>query len=108
MSEPTVVDFIEILKLLEDRRVESERRGEVLHKRIGELRDELTDKIQNSHKEIMGEIKELRKEQQAHAQEMSRRVSALEKWRWMIIGGAAVVGFLAAGGAKLISLFFPN
>ena len=97
---------IDLFQLMEDRRLESQQRSDVLHKRISELRDELTQKIDDSHKDIMREIKELRKEQQAHAQEMSKRVSNLERWRWMVIGGAAVVGFVFAGGLKLIQFFY--
>jgi len=93
---------VNIFQLLEDRRIESERRNEVLHKRIGELRDEMSEKIESSHKEIMKEIRELRAEQREHAQEMSNRVSKLENWKWGIVGGAAVVGFLLAGGIEAL------
>jgi len=93
---------IDLFQLMEERRKESEQRSDILHKRIGELRDELTQKIDESHRDIMREIKELRKEQNDHAKEMSKRVSHLERWRWMVLGGAAVVGFLAAGGIKII------
>lgn len=97
---------IDLFQLMEDRRLESQQRSDVLHKRISELRDELTQKIDDSHKDIMHEIKELRREQQAHAHEMSKRVSNLERWRWMVIGGAAVVGFVFAGGLKLFQFFY--
>ena len=93
----------DLFQLLEDRRIESEKRSDILHKRIGELRDEMASKMDESHKEIMHEIKELRKEQQLHAKEMSQRVSSLERWRWLLMGGAAVIGFIIAGGLELIS-----
>jgi len=99
-------DEINLFQLLEDRRVESERRNEVLHKRIGELRDEMAQKIEESHKEIMQEIRELRLEQQKHASEMSSRISRLERWKWTIIGGSAVLGFIIAKSdafSKLLS-----
>jgi hypothetical protein len=94
---------IDLFQLLEDRRIESEKRSDILHKRIGELRDEMANKMDDSHREIMHEIKELRKEQQHHAKEMSQRVSSLERWRWLLMGGAAVLGFILAGGLELIS-----
>lgn len=96
---------IDLFQLLEDRRIESQQRSDVLHKRISELRDELTVKIDSSHKDIIAEIKELRKEQNQHAKEMSQRVAALERWRWMVLGGAAVIGFVAAGGLKVVQYF---
>src|SRR6056300_1110364 len=96
-------DEYHLFQLLEDRRIESERRNEVLHKRIGELRDEMTQKIDQSHAEIMKEIRALRDEQREHAREMSERVSKLERWKWGIVGGAAVVGFILAGGLESLS-----
>ena len=98
-------DEINLFQLLEDRRVESERRSEVLHKRIGELRDEMTEKIDASHKEIMQEIRALREEQREHANEMSERVTKLERWKFAIIGGAATIGFILAGGLNSLSKF---
>ena len=96
-------DEINIFQLLEDRRIESEKRADVLHKRIGELRDQMTQKIDQSHNEIMHEIRELRKEQREHAKEMSERVSKLERWKWGIVGGAATVGFILAGGLESLT-----
>jgi hypothetical protein len=95
---------IDLFQLMEDRRIESQQRSDVLHKRIGELRDELTQKIDESHRDIMREIKELRKEQNDHAKEMSKRVGALERWRWVIVGGATAVGFIFA----VVTQFFSK
>jgi septal ring factor EnvC (AmiA/AmiB activator) len=98
-------DEINLFQLLEDRRIESEKRADVLHKRIGELRDEMTQKIDQSHNEIMQEIRALRQEQREHAKEMSERVSKLERWKWGIVGGAATVGFILAGGIEALHKF---
>lgn len=89
---------IDLFRLLEDRRMEAQRQYETLHKRVSDLRDELRDEIAQSHKEIMGELKELREEQRQHAREMSERVSSLERWKWVVVGGAIVIGFLLSGG----------
>ena len=43
---------------------------------------------------ILEEIKELQKSQKEHASEMSKRVAALEKWRYIVMGGAVALGFL--------------
>ena len=93
----------DLFQLLEDRRIEAQNRSDVLHKRIGELRDEMADKIDDSHREIMREIKELRQEQNKHAEEMSSRVGALERWRWAIVGGATAVGFIFAAVTQFFS-----
>jgi hypothetical protein len=53
----------------------------------------------------MEEIKELRGEQRRHAEEMSNRLTNLEKWKWTIVGGAVVIGFFLSGGIEAISRF---
>ena len=94
---------IDIFRLLEDRRLEAQKQYETLHKRVSDLRDELRDEITEANREILKEIKELREEQRAHAQEMSQRVSELERWKWIIVGAAAVLGFIFAGGLEQIA-----
>ena len=100
--DPTEVN---IFQLLEDRRVEAQQQMETLHKRIGSLRDELYDEVAGSHKEIMHEIKELKEEQRQHARDMDERLSSLERWKWVVVGGASAVGFLLAVGIDILSFF---
>jgi hypothetical protein len=99
------VNSIEVFKLMEERRMESQRQYELLHERISNMKDEINVDINKSHKIIMGEIKELRGEQKRHAQEMSLRLTNLEKWKWSIVGGAIVVGFFVSGGIDAIGKF---
>ena len=94
-----------LFKILEDRRVESEERNAILHKRITEMKDELYEEVEKSHHEIMLEIRELKGEQRAHAREeaqllykLDSRISEIEKWRWLVIGGAAAAAFIVFGG----------
>ena len=63
----------------------------------------MAPKIDDSHREIMREIKELRQEQNKHAEEMSSRVGALERWRWAIVGGATAVGIIFAAVTHFFS-----
>lgn len=99
--DPTEVN---VFQLLEDRRVEAQRQTEMLHKRIGDLRDDLYEEQANSHREIMREIKELRKEQQKHANDMDRRLTSLERWKWIVVGGACAAGFIIALGMDAIKI----
>ena len=48
---------------------------------------ELTEMITEQHKEQAQQMQELRNE-------LASRVGVLEKWRWLIIGGSIVVGFI--------------
>ena len=86
---------MDLFTLLEERRLEAQNQQDILHKRIGSLRDELNKELGQSHKEIMREIKELKADQKIHANEMSERVSQLEKWKWQAAGGILVLLFLA-------------
>jgi len=57
--------------------------------------------LENEVKNVVEELREIRKEQkeqhQAMLKELSRieeRINSIEKWRWMVIGGSVVVGYM--------------
>ena len=60
--------------------------------------DELHSRITTNTKEIMGAAAlqhlEQNKEIQKIRDELSTRVGVLEKWRWIIIGGSIIAGFI--------------
>ena len=58
-----------------------------LHSRITTNYKELTDMITQQHKEQAIQIQQLQND-------LNGRVGILEKWRWLIIGGSIVVGFI--------------
>jgi len=64
--------------------------------------------LENEVKNIASDIKELRAEQKeqhdalmTHFKNIEERLTNLEKWRWMVVGGAAVVGYLISNISKL-------
>ena len=59
-----------------------------------DMKDELHEEFNSHYHTILEEIKDLHKTQRVHASEMSRRVDALEKWRYLVMGGAVALGFL--------------
>ena len=71
-----------------------ERRRNDLEKKI----DELHSRITTNTKEIMGAAAiqhlEQNKEIQKIRDELSSRVGVLERWRWIIIGGSIIAGFI--------------
>jgi gas vesicle protein len=95
---------IDLFQLLESRRVEASQQVETLHKRIGQLRDELYEEVAVSHKEIMQEIKELKEESKKHHEQMEDRLTSLERWKWIVIGGSASIGFVVALGMDILSI----
>ena len=59
-----------------------------LHSRITTNYKELADQISKNHKETEAHVQQLRID-------LNSRVGVLEKWRWVIIGGSIVIGFIA-------------
>ena len=59
-----------------------------IHSRISTTARELTTLMSEQHKEQTDAMTKLKTELQG-------RVGVLEKWRWLIIGGSIVVGFIA-------------
>jgi len=65
-----------------------------LHKRISELRDDLHNSIEKKHDKLIEKIDDqINKDTEQH-KALADKVQQIEKWRWMIMGAAVVVGFL--------------
>ena len=73
--------------LIETRRIELTVKIDELHSRITTNTKEIMNAATQQHKEHTDDIQKLRND-------ISARVGVLEKWRWLIIGGSIVVGFL--------------
>jgi len=74
-----------IFNLIENRRVEFDTNYKELHARINKNHQNLTDEIDMSQKRLMCEIKTL-------ASNLDGRIGVFEKYRWIIIGAAIVLG----------------
>ena len=57
-----------------------------LHSRITTSQKEITELMRKQHYEFESEIRRLR-------EDVTNRVGVLERWKYLIIGGAIVVGF---------------
>ena len=73
--------------LIETRRIELTTKIDDLHSRITTNTKEIMSAATQQHKEHTDDIQKLRND-------LTTRVGVLEKWRWLIIGGSIVVGFL--------------
>ena len=60
---------------------------ELIHTRITTKQKETTQHMQDMERRLQDEFIKLR-------HDLNNRVGVLEKWRWLIIGGAIVVGFI--------------
>ena len=73
---------------IEERRSELSSKIDELHSRITTNTKEIMSAAASQHQEQNKEIQKIR-------DELSTRVGVLEKWRWIIIGGSIIIGFIA-------------
>lgn len=73
----------------------------LMEDRRSEMNEDLRDvyqKIQDTETKIMDEIKALRAEmtnkRESENAKINAKIESLDKWRWQMMGGAAVVGFI--------------
>lgn len=73
----------------------------LMEDRRSEMNEDLRDvyqKIQDTETKIMDEIKALRAEmtnkRESENAKITAKIESLDKWRWQMMGGAAVVGFI--------------
>ena len=79
--------ILEAEELIEIRRNELAIKIDELHSRITTNTKEIMTAALEQHRRHTEDIQRLRND-------LSDRVGVLEKWRWLIIGGSIVVGFL--------------
>ena len=81
-------------ELVEKRRLEMEDKIQQIHSRISSGEKELAEKIDEQYDDIMKELKEMRAESSKQHETLSVRITTMEKWMWVIVGGAVVVGLI--------------
>lgn len=84
----------QISYLLEKRKDEMVESYEILHKRITTTEREHKAEIEKLEVKILDEIKAIREENKDMHAALNKKIVELEKWMWVVTGGAAVVGFL--------------
>lgn len=64
--------------------------------------------LENELKNVVTELKEHRKDSKDHhnammekIEDLDKRLQVIERWRWMIIGGAMALGYFASHFLKL-------
>lgn len=77
---------------LSERKSDNEKQFELIHKRISDMKDENHAEREKYHKEILAALKEIA----ASQKDLDIRITVLEKWKWYVMGGAAVIGFVLA------------
>ena len=83
-----------MLAVHETRLAAQEQQREIIHQRITDMKKEMSD-----------DFRALREENTRQHNEVSERLSRLEKWRWFVVGVATVIGFLFAQLSNISKLF---
>ena len=83
-----------IQELIEKRRLEVEQTTKEINSRIEKVERELQVDMDDNHKQVINEIKELRSENSNQNKDLNERMGRLEKWMWVLIGGGFVIGLI--------------
>jgi len=70
-----------------ERKREFEKDVEIIHERIKNTKEELSTMMSKQHNEQSEAINSIKKD-------LKDRVGVLERWRWLLIGGCIVIGFI--------------
>ena len=77
---------------MSERKTDFEKQVDLLHKRISDMKDENSADREKHHQELLAAIKEIADNYKA----LDSRITLLEQWKWYVMGGAAVIGFIIA------------
>jgi ABC-type transporter Mla subunit MlaD len=80
--------------LLEKRKDEFSESVEILHKRINTTEKDFKLELEKLNEKILTEMKAIREESKNNHAALNKKISDMEKWMWIVTGGAMVVGFL--------------
>lgn len=72
--------------------------------------EEIVEKMNEEIKSLVDMLKALAAKEDEHFKDLSTRMTALEKWKWTIIGGAVVAAAVATklDVTNLFTLFVPH
>ena len=83
------------------------RMAEMMEDRRSEINDDLKDvyaKIKESEDKMVAQFTELRRDMKELHEEEKRKIENIDKWRWMMIGGATALGYFISNLADKFTL----
>jgi len=89
---------------VEERKRIAEKEIELIHSRISDMKDENHRERKTNHEELLKAIKEMDEKNTREVKLISERLDVLEKWKWWIMGAAAVVGFFISQMVNISSI----
>ena len=69
-----------------ERKQDFQKDVEIIHQRINGTKNELSEMMSRQHEEQSVAINSIKTD-------LKQRVGVLERWRWILLGGAIVIGF---------------
>ena len=85
-----------MLAVHEQKIAQSEKTEEILFDKVRERGEELDIVYRDLQRDISQTEKRLLLEIKSLKSDINERVNVLERWRWLILGGAIVVGYILA------------
>ena len=67
-----------------------------LHHRISDMRDDLRNDIDTKHEKIIDKLDAQANSSSEQHKAIADKINSIEKWRYMLVGGAAVIGYFLA------------
>jgi hypothetical protein len=80
-------------KMMEDRRSDTNDDLREVYKKIADTEDK-----------IMSEIASLKEEMQRQHEIEAKKIQDLDKWRWLVLGGSAVAGWIISRAITLLGV----
>ena len=90
--------------MIEKSKQVTDNQYEALHKRIGEVKDELYEELDKRNERIEKAMESMQIGQDEHHRIMLEKVSSMDKYKWIIIGGAVVVGYIISNMEFIVTL----
>ena len=81
-------------KMFEERRGETEKNIKDLYARIEKVDKDLQEDMEDTYSKIAEKIEQHRKESTEQHKVLNDRITRMEKWMWMLIGGGVVLSTL--------------
>lgn len=75
-----------------------------LHHRISDMRDDFHKSLEEKHEKVIDKLDKQAQASTVQHNAIAEKMQSFEKWRWMLMGAAIVVGYVLAH-LKLENLF---
>jgi len=81
---------------ISERKRLSEKETELLHERISDMKEESSKHHKDNHAAVMIKLDTMSNDMKNELTEVKERVTILERWKWYVMGGSWVIGFIIA------------